>query len=62
MTDETAKELAAAMLKLAEAINALNGKAGALGGFTVYHQHSHPYQQPWSTPQGYPRIGGGNYS
>jgi hypothetical protein len=53
MTDETAKELAAAMLKLAEAINALNGKSGGLGGFTVYHQHSVPQNQ-WGSPYPYP--------
>ena len=58
MTDETAKELADAMRKLAEAINNLRG-GGAAGGFTVYHQHSHRDQMDYRNPY-YTSWAGGN--
>ena len=44
MTDEAAKELAAAMNRLAATLESL--KAGSFGGIQVYH-HGFPQPQPY---------------
>ena len=56
MTDDTARKLAEAMLKLAEAINGLTAKFPGLVGasFTVYHQHQNAPSQPRGEWGGYP--------
>ena len=60
MTDESAKLLAEAMNKLADAINAIPRSNGLFAGISVYH-HGIPNQYPASAYQSsYGGFGGNN--